>query len=166
MLAGGAELYVAPATGEGEPLVLVHGGWTDHNTWAALVEPLARSFRVTRYDRRGHSRSPRGAEPPARRVHEDDLAAIIEASGCGPVHLLGTSYGAAISLALAGRRPELVRSVVAHEPPLVGIVPVPGIKALFAGVAEQIGAGDVARATKRFFEELILGPGGWERHLR
>ena len=59
MRINGVELHVEPPVGEGELLVLIHGGWTDHNTFAALIEPLARSFRVVRYDRRGHSRSER-----------------------------------------------------------------------------------------------------------
>jgi pimeloyl-ACP methyl ester carboxylesterase len=154
------ELHVGSPVGDGDPLVLIHGGWTDHTTWNALVEPLARSFRVVRYDRRGHSRSARGPVHPSRRRHEDDLAALLEA--VGPAHLVGTSYGAAIALAVAGRRPDLVRSVVAHEPPLLGLVPMPEVEAAFRNVGRQIAAGDAAAATRRFFEESVLGPGGWQ----
>jgi pimeloyl-ACP methyl ester carboxylesterase len=96
-------------------------------------------------------------------VHEDDLAALIKALGRGPAHLVGSSYGAAIALSLAGRRPELVRSVVAHEPVLIGLVPMPEVEAGMGSVRDQIAAGDVAGGTRRFFEEVILGPGGWER---
>jgi len=162
MRINGVELHVESPVGEGELLVLVHGGWTDHNTFAALIEPLSRSFRVVRYDRRGHSRSERGAGPPPRRADEDDLAALIVAFGGGPAHLVGTSYGAAISLALAGRRPELVRSVVAHEPPLLGLVPMPAVEAAFGSIQDQLASGDLAGGTRRFFEEVILGPGGWD----
>jgi pimeloyl-ACP methyl ester carboxylesterase len=162
MRVNGVELHVAPPIGDGELLVLVHGGWTDHNTWAALVEPLARSFRVVRYDRRGHSRSERGPGPALRRQDEDDLAVVVETLGRGPVHLVGTSYGAAISLALAGRRPDLVRSVVAHEPPLLDVVPAPAFAAIVAAVQDQIAAGDAAGGTRRFFEDA-LGPGTWDK---
>jgi pimeloyl-ACP methyl ester carboxylesterase len=169
MRLNGVELHVEPPAGAGDLLVLVHGGWTDHNTWAALVAPLARSFRVVSYDRRGHSLSERGPGPAPRRQDEDDLAALVEELDSGPAHLVGTSYGASISLALAGRRPELVRSVVAHEPPLLGEVPAPEVERQFASVQDQIAAGDSADATRRFFEEVILGPGGWElvpEHVR
>jgi pimeloyl-ACP methyl ester carboxylesterase len=162
MRINGVDLHVEPPTGDGELLVLVHGGWTDHGTWAALVPPLARSFRIVTYDRRGHSRSERGPEPAPRRKHEDDLAALIEALGEGPVHLAGSSYGACIALALAGRRPELVRSVVAHEPPLVDLVPAPDAAAAMQSVAAQLAAGDVAGGTRRFFEDVALGPRGWD----
>jgi pimeloyl-ACP methyl ester carboxylesterase len=158
----GVGLRVVPPTGDGELLVLVHGGWSDHATWNALVPHLERSFRVVRYDRRGHTGSERGAGIRTRRQDEDDLAAIIEAQDAGPAHLLGTSYGAAISLALAGRRPELVRSVVAHEPVVLDVVPDAAARAFMEGVARQIAGGDIAGGAKRFFEEGALGPGGWE----
>ena len=162
MRVDGVELHVEAPIGDGEPLVLVHGGWTDHSTWAALVAPLAESFRVVTYDRRGHTRSERGAGPAPRRQDEDDLAAIVEALGLGPAHLVGSSYGAAISLALAGRRPELVRSVVAHEPPLLGLVAVREIEALMRSVQDQLAAGDIEAGTRRFFEDAVLGPGAWD----
>jgi pimeloyl-ACP methyl ester carboxylesterase len=157
----GVRLHVEPPAGDGDLLVLVHGGWSDHATWNALVPHLARSFRVVRYDRRGHTGSERGPGVRTRRQDEDDLAAIIDAHGAGPAHLLGTSYGAGVSLALAGRRPELVRSVVTHEPVLLDVVPDPAARAFMEDVARQIAEGDIAKGAKRFFEEGALGPGGW-----
>jgi len=162
MRVNGVALHVEPPTGDGELVVLVHGGWVDHTTWAALVPALAGSFAVVTYDRRGHSRSERGPGPPPRRQDEDDLAAIVEALGRGPVHLVGSSYGAAICLGLAGRRPDLVRSVVAHEPPLLSLSREPEIEVLFREVQDQLAAGDIEGGTRRFFEDVVLGPGGWE----
>ena len=160
MRINGVNLHVAEPVGDGELLVLVHGGWTDHTTWNAIVEPLAQTFRVVRYDRRGHSRS-EYAGPSPRRQDEDDLAMLIEALGA-PAHLVGTSYGASISLSLAGRRPELVRSVFAHEPPLLGVAPDAEAEAFMDGVIDQLESGEVESATKRFFES-VLGDGAWER---
>jgi len=160
MRVNGAELHVEPPAGAGELLVLVHGGWTDHTTWDAVAGPLARSFRVVRYDRRGHSRSAYGPGPSPRRRDEDDLEALVEALGA-PAHLVGTSYGASISLSLAGRRPELVSSVVAHEPPLLGVAPDAAAEAMLRGVQDQLAGGGHEAGTRRFFE-AILGPGAWD----
>jgi pimeloyl-ACP methyl ester carboxylesterase len=162
MRINGVDLHVEPPVGEGELVVFVHGSWTDHTAWAALVAPLARSFRVVSYDRRGHTLSQRWPGPAPRRQHEDDLAALIEALDCGPAHLAGTSYGAAISLALAGRRPDLVRSVVAHEPPLLSLIPMSAVVTKFRSVQDQLAGGDIAGGTRRFFEEVVLGRGGWD----
>jgi pimeloyl-ACP methyl ester carboxylesterase len=158
---GGVGLHVEAPTGDGDPLVIVHGAWTDHTAFDAVVEPLARSFTVIRYDRRGHTRSDYCGPAPRRR-DEDDLAELIELLDLGPVHLLGTSYGASIALALAIRRPELVRSVLAHEPPLLGLVPDPATEALLASVQDQLAAGDVTGGARRFFEQAVLGPGAWD----
>jgi pimeloyl-ACP methyl ester carboxylesterase len=46
----GTELFYE-LTGSGDPLVLVHGSWTDHKSWQFVVPGLARSFRVLTYDR-------------------------------------------------------------------------------------------------------------------
>ena len=162
VLVNGVRLHVEPPAGDGDPLILVHGGWTDHQTWAALVPQLASAFRVVSYDRRGHSLSDRGPGPAPRRQDEDDLATLIETLGGAPVNLVGSSYGASIALGLAGRRPELVRAVVAHEPPLTALAPQPAVEAQFASIQDQIASGDAAGGTRRFFEEVILGPGGWE----
>jgi pimeloyl-ACP methyl ester carboxylesterase len=157
--------------GSGEPLVLVHGGWTDHSSWQFVVPQLAESFRVLAYDRRGHSRSERPATQGSRRTDEDDLAALIEAFDLAPAHLVGNSYGASISLGLASRRPDLVRSVIAHEPPLLGTASdnaqlrpmMAEIRGRLEAVARQLRLGDIEAGVARFIEEVALGPGMWEQ---
>jgi pimeloyl-ACP methyl ester carboxylesterase len=153
--------------GEGPIVVLVHGSWTDHRTWDFVVPHLSDSCRIVRYDRRGHSRSP-WAEPVPRRQDEDDLAILIEELGA-PVHLVGTSYGASIALGLTGRRPELVASVAAHEPPLLGVArpgtPLDVERRVILGVLDEVAAeiqrGRPDAGARRFVEELVLGPGSW-----
>jgi pimeloyl-ACP methyl ester carboxylesterase len=154
------------ALGHGEPLVLVHGGWSDRHNWDPVVADLARSHRVIAYDRRGHGRSERPAAPPARTEQEADLAALIEALGCGPAHIAGTSFGASIALGVASRRPDLVRSVVAHEPPLISVVAsdpaVAEAQARVGAVLGRVRDGDVVGGARQFVEEVALGPGAWQ----
>jgi pimeloyl-ACP methyl ester carboxylesterase len=153
--------------GTGDPLVLVHGSWSDRNNWQLVAPGLAESFQVLAYDRRGHGLSPR--DVGSRRDQEDDLAALIEVLDRGPVHVAATSFGASIALGLASRRPDLVRGVIAHEPPLLSVVAEdPSLQPLLAAVGEtvtavcaQAAAGDVAGAAERFVEEVALGPGVW-----
>jgi pimeloyl-ACP methyl ester carboxylesterase len=153
--------------GEGPTVVLVHGGWTDHRTWTFLVPHLSDSYRIVRYDRRGHSRSPWTA-PVLRRQDEDDLATLIDELGA-PVHLVGNSYGASISLGLTGRRPELVASVAVHEPPLLGVArpgtPLHVERGLVLDQLDQVAAeirrGRPQVGARRFVEEVALGPGSW-----
>jgi pimeloyl-ACP methyl ester carboxylesterase len=157
--------------GAGEPLVLVHGSWVDHMEWPFLVPLLAPRFRVTVYDRRGHSQSER--LPTQGSVHEDsaDLAAIIERAGA-PAHVLGNSMGASISLRLATERPELFRTLMVHEPPLFELLrddpqTGPMAQALDAGivpVVRELEAGNMEAGARRFVD-MVLGPNAWEAML-
>jgi pimeloyl-ACP methyl ester carboxylesterase len=166
--ANDVQLYYEDS-GSGEPLVLVHGSWDDHTDWAAVAPALAESFRVVTYDRRGHSRSERPASQGSRRQDEDDLAALIETLALAPAHLVGNSFGAAIALGLATRRPDLVRSVSGHEPPLTSVVathPIAGpmvqeVAATFQSVAGKLERGDTEGGTRLFMEKVALGPGAW-----
>src|SRR3712207_4797535 len=95
----GAELH-HQLTGRGDPLVLVHGAWTDHTSWQFVVPALSRSHRVLVYDRRGHSRSERPPGEAPRSRHEDDLAGLLEALDLAPAVLVGNSFGGSIALGL------------------------------------------------------------------
>ena len=166
--ANGVELNYDLA-GNGETLVLVHGGWSDRNNWQAVAAELARSFRVVAYDRRGHGESERGAHG-SRRDQEDDLAALIEGLDGEAAHVAGTSFGASIAIGLASRRPDLVRSVIAHEPPLPSIAADDPevrseLQAVLTSVMEvvaRVERGDALGAARQFVEEVALGRGAWE----
>ena len=151
--------------------MLVHGSWVDHNEWPFIVPSLAERFHVIAYDRRGHSQSER--LPTQGSVREDaaDLAAIIERTGA-PAHVVASSMGASISLRLAAERPELFRTLAAHEPPLLDLLrddpatrPVAeNLTAAFLSVADAIAAGREEEGARRF-HEMVLGPGGWDTAL-
>ena len=155
--------------GTGETLVLVHGGWSDRNNWMAVVPELARYFTVVTYDRRGHGLSQRGFQG-SRRDQEDDLAALIEGLGGGAVNVAGTSFGGSIAIGLASRRPELVRSVIAHEPPLISVAAedpevrpqLEAVQTTVRAVCARVERGDASGAAEQFVEEVALGPGAWE----
>lgn len=164
----GTDLYYE-IKGNGPPLVLVHGSWVDHTNWLAAAALLAESFRVVTYDRRGHSRSGRPADLIARRQHEDDLAALLEVLECSPAHVAGNSFGGLVALGLAARRPELARSITVHEPPALSAVEggelarrAAEVTATLRAVIEEVETGHVERGTRRFIEEVALGPGSWE----
>ncbi|WP_433798154.1 alpha/beta fold hydrolase [Actinomycetospora sp. CA-084318] len=119
----GARLYTE-VRGAGPLLVCVVGGNGDPTVFAPLAELLAPRWTVLTYVRRGFVRSPvDGAVGPDKLSADvDDLAALVERHG-GPAVLLGSSSGAIVVLELVVRRPELVRVAVAHEPPLLGVLP-------------------------------------------
>ena len=165
----GVELfYELSDTGE-VPLVLVHGSWVSHHSWDLVVPSLAGSLRVLTYDRRGHSESQRPITQGSVREHVADLGALIEHLGLAPAWVAGNSFGASITLRLAGERPDLFRGFIAHEPPLFSLLgedpavaPIlEEVDARIAAVVERIAAGDHAGAAKQFVETVALGPGSW-----
>jgi pimeloyl-ACP methyl ester carboxylesterase len=110
--------------GDGQPVLLVHGSVSDHRTWQAQIDAFGQRFRVIAYSRRYHwPNTPIavGADY-AMRGQVADIEAVIGALGLGPVHLVGHSYGGFLCLLLASARPDLVRSMVLAEPPVVTLL--------------------------------------------
>ncbi|MEV7923614.1 MULTISPECIES: alpha/beta hydrolase [unclassified Kitasatospora] len=157
------------ARGEGPGVVLVHGSWSDADSWARVMPGLAESTTVVAYDRRGHSRS----EDPLTQgsVHEDaaDLAGLIDGLGLAPAFVCGNSYGSLITLRLAAARPDLLRGIAVHEPPGAGILLAdPELRPVATALADRITAvrelleqAESAAAAELFVETVTFGPGAW-----
>lgn len=120
----GATLYYE-VRGSGPVLLLICGGIYDAAGYAGLAGLLADRYTVVTYDRRGNSRSPLSGppEPQSVAVHADDASRLLAEVADGPAFVFGNSSGAQIALELAARHPEQVRALVAHEPPLFGLLP-------------------------------------------
>jgi pimeloyl-ACP methyl ester carboxylesterase len=98
--------------GEGEPLVLLHGGFSDSRDFEPNLARLAGKFRVFLLDRRAHGRTPDVEGPVSIELLADDVIAFIESVVGGPAHVAGYSTGGFVGLAVALRRPDLVRRLV------------------------------------------------------
>jgi pimeloyl-ACP methyl ester carboxylesterase len=91
--------------GAGEPLVLLHGNGDSIAGMATLIDHFSQQYRVIAVDSRGHGKSSPGQEPLTYDLMADDVAALLEHLGTGPVKLLGWSDGGNIGLILALRHP-------------------------------------------------------------
>jgi pimeloyl-ACP methyl ester carboxylesterase len=98
--------------GDGEPLVLMHGGLTDSRFLDPNLGPLAEHFHVYTPDRRGHGRTPDVEGPITYQVMADDTIAFLEQVVGGPAHLVGHSDGAIVAMLVAMQRPDLVGRLV------------------------------------------------------
>jgi pimeloyl-ACP methyl ester carboxylesterase len=107
----GAKLYYE-VSGDGEPILLIPGLGMDHTYYRLGVPLLARSMQVFAVDPRGIGRSTKSPPPYAVEVWADDLAAMIDKLGFGPIHVLGSSLGGAMALALAQRHPGKLKSLM------------------------------------------------------
>jgi|SRR5687768_9916029 len=140
--------------GAGPPLVLIHGGFSNHKTnWEFVLPIFTSQFTVYAIARRGRG------ETDATEGHslEDeilDTSALIRAAG-EPVFLLGHSYGAHVALGAASVVPDRVRKLVLYEPPWPSLAdPVPEPLETYAR------AGDWDAFSFWFFHNLLSVPAG------
>jgi pimeloyl-ACP methyl ester carboxylesterase len=99
-------------TGEGPPLLLLHGAEADHSQFNAFGALLAPHFTVIAYDQRdsGETRNPPSLYGPAELA--DDAGALITALGHQRAHVFGTSLGGVIAQLLAARHPDRIDRLV------------------------------------------------------
>jgi len=146
-------------TGEGPPLVLVHGTSADHARWAPVLPALGERFAVYALDRRGQAGSGDAVDHSLEREVED-VAAVVDAvagSVGAPVGLLGHSYGAICCLEAASRGLAPVGGLVLYEPPLpTGAVAFPA--EVVGRVEALIEGGDRDGAVAVFLREVAGMP--------
>jgi 3-oxoadipate enol-lactonase len=108
----GAKLWYR-VTGEGEPVVQIHGAGFGHYNLDPVTPLIAEAgFRVVDYDMRGYGASDRPLQHYDMEVWADDLAGLMAALGIDRAHVHGTSMGGMIALVFAGKYPERTTSVV------------------------------------------------------
>src|ERR671910_1453332 len=100
-------------SGEGTPLVLVHGTAADHSRWAPVLPAFEERFTVYAIDRRGRGGSGDSDDYAVEREFED-VAAMVDSLG-EPVNVLGHSYGGLCALE-AALRTRNVRKLVLYDP--------------------------------------------------
>ncbi len=113
------------AARRGGPLVLVIGSPMASAEFAPLADALAGDHTVVTFDPRGYANSPVD-DPDAQSAVEqraDDVTAILDDLGAESADVFGSSGGAVTGLALVARHPGRVRTLVAHEPPLLELLP-------------------------------------------
>ena len=98
--------------GSGPKLLQIHGVGTGHRNFDLLTPSLATDFEVCDIDLPGYGDSSPADHARDPFCYAADTAAAIEALGCGPVHVHGTSMGGRIAMALAAGHPALVQRLV------------------------------------------------------
>src|SRR5437764_4200578 len=113
-------------TADGRPPLFMIGQPMTASGFGTLASHFLDRTVIT-YDPRGLGRSTRrdGRVDNVPTVQANDVHALIEALGAGPVEMFASSGGAVTALALVAAHPQDVVSLVAHEPPLVPSLPHP-----------------------------------------
>ena len=147
VISGDGTTLWARITGEGTPLVLVHGTGESQDTWGRLPGLLGEHHTVWTYDRRGRGRSGDSANYSLKREIED-VQAVLAAAGATP-HLLGHSFGGVCALE-AARASVPLRSLIVFEPPVHAYK----AKAAADRSAAKLEAGEREEALEIFLTEL------------
>jgi 3-oxoadipate enol-lactonase len=99
-------------TGEGEPVLQIHGAGFGHYNFDPATPELAKHFRVVDYDMRGYGQSDRPVQRYDMEIWADDLAGLMDALDIPAGHIHGTSMGGMIAIVFAGKYPDRTTSVV------------------------------------------------------
>lgn len=114
----GAELYYE-TKGKGPVMLMIPGANGDHFIFNPIREKLSEDFTVVTYDRRGFSNSKLvGAQDYSERILTDatDAARLIQYLSKEPAYVFASSSGALVSLKLMTTYPELIKTLIPHEP--------------------------------------------------
>jgi pimeloyl-ACP methyl ester carboxylesterase len=151
--------------GPAETVICLHSSTGTQAQWKPLLPRLQPAMQPLALDLYGHGRSPAwpaeapsvldvDARPVAALIDALDAAALAQGEAAG-VHLVGHSYGAAVALRVALRRPQAVRSLTLYEPVLFGLLPAADparheIEDIARSVAALVRAGALADAARVF----------------
>jgi len=120
---GGRQLHYVDQGEEGQqPIIFIHGGLDDYRCWQYQMDSFSKKYRTISYSRRfaypnkwiGNVAQDNTVEDNAK-----DLAELIRKLDVAPAHLVGASYGAFTALYCASKNPELAKTMVLNEPPIM-----------------------------------------------
>ncbi|RCX23185.1 pimeloyl-ACP methyl ester carboxylesterase [Fontibacillus phaseoli] len=146
---GGQLFYTV--SGEGEPIVLIHGNFNDHQIWNGQVDFFSAHYKLVRYDLRGYGLS---STPNATFSNIDDLKALIDSLKLRNIALVGSSMGGGIATDFTLTYPHLVKTLILVAPSINGN-PYP-MKLLWHGIKNFIHLR--LKGRKKAIESFIVNP--------
>jgi pimeloyl-ACP methyl ester carboxylesterase len=154
----GARLYYERRS-SGPPLLLI-GSPMDSTGFTPLATALADHHTVVTYDPRGIGNSSRQdtTQDVTPEQQADDVHRLLSALGGQPVDLFGSSGGAVVGLALVTAHPDEVRTLVAHEPPVIELLPDrEQVRAQIQDIYDTYRAEGADKAMQKFLAHAGLG---------
>ena len=100
--------------GQGEPLLLLHGGLGNADFWSNQIPEFSRHYQVIAVDSRCHGRSTDSDEALSFSVMANDVVALLDHLSMESAHLVGWSDGGILGLEMAIHHPQRVRRIVAY----------------------------------------------------
>ncbi|MHB1422478.1 MAG: alpha/beta fold hydrolase [Gemmataceae bacterium] len=131
--------YVVEGKEDGEPVLLIHGfAFNSEAQWGSVRKVLAKDYKVIAMDCRGHGGSDKPRDPKKYGLEmTKDAVRLLDHLKIDKAHVVGYSLGASITLQMAVRYPERIRTATLGGAGL----PVPGRNKLLKGVADSLEQG-------------------------
>ena len=144
----GIQMYYA-VYGQGDPILLIHGGLGHADIWANQVIELSKTHRVIVADSRGHGRSTRDEKPHGYDLMASDYLALLDFLKVDKTALVGWSDGGIIGLDIAMSNPERLTKLFAQAANVTvdGVDPAVATNATFGTYIERMGK-DYAKFSK------------------
>jgi len=133
--------------GSGPPMVLLHGGMSDHREWSRQVDTLSDAFKIVAWDAPGCGKSSDPPQTYRMADYADRLAELIEGTGLDHPVVVGLSWGSTLALELYRRRPDIPCGLV--------------LAAAYAGWAGSLGTDEVAARLKQLLAQIERPAGEW-----
>ena len=112
-------------TGQGEPIIQIHGSGSGHFNFATATPILSQTFRCVDFDMRGYGQSERPFQQYSMEVWADDVAGLMDHLGVRTAHIHGTSMGGMVAQQFAAKYSDRVLSAWSSTaPPPSSIMPV------------------------------------------
>ena len=124
----GRQLHYVDQGGEGRQtpsIIFIHGGLDDYRCWQFQIDSFSKKYRTISYSRRfAYPNKWIGNVAQDNTIVDNakDLAELIRRLDLAPAHLVGASYGAFITLYCASKNPELAKTMVLNEPPILSFL--------------------------------------------
>jgi len=125
--------------GEGQPLVLIHGGLVNSGLWDDQFDGFAQRYRVLRYDVRGFGQSTAPNQPYSNHA---DLKQLLDFLGIDKAYLIGLSMGGVIAIDFTLAYPDRVAALVPVGPGLSGNPPSEYVRQGWADVSAAYDRGE------------------------
>jgi non-heme chloroperoxidase len=161
--------YVEQGEGQQPAIIFIHGGLDDYRCWQFQMDTFSKKYRTISYSRRfaypnkwiGNVTQDNTIEDNAK-----DLAELIRKLELAPAHLVGASYGAFITLYCVSKNPELAKTLVLNEPPILSFLArshmkgdvelLQGVKTHVQGPTEDaFKRGDFKKAAQTFINRVM-----------
>ena len=150
-------------SGDGEPVLLIHGALIAATFQHLMREPELAPYRLIRYHRRGHAGSDPMPEAFSIEQQAQDAAALLAHLGVERAHVVGHSGGGVLATELAGANPGLVHSLVVLEPAVMPPTALPAFLETLEPALAAHESGKGARAVELFLE--VAGEADWRKDL-